>query len=176
MARGIQDGRFVPRLEGVLDVCQAGLGKLGVVAQDHGLEVGLVDPAHALRGVVVVMEAVGVETIGLQSATSVQDEDLEHGLAEAETGGPMALRKRADQQVELLDVFWLVPVYRLQLFPDIRFIGEVVEALDRIQPELAAELVVTRHATFARARYLPCRCRRMDCPGCSDLEGNAESC
>ena len=60
----------------------------------------------------------------------------------------MTFREGADQQVELLDVLGLVAVDLLDL-GDLRFvIGEVLEAVDRIQSKLAAELVVARHATF----------------------------
>src|SRR4051812_25678104 len=125
---------FVPRLEGVFNVGEASVRELRVMAQDHGLEVGLVDPLQPFPGVDVFVEAVGVETISLQPAAGVQDEDLEHRLAESEAGGPVAFGQRADQQVELLDVFRVVAVNRPQLVPDIRVLGKVVKAPDRIQP------------------------------------------
>src|SRR6516225_6226606 len=150
MALGTQLWPFVPRLESVLDVGEPAVGELRVVAQDDGLQVGPVDPAQAFPGVDVLVEAVGVETISLQPAAGVQDEDLKHRLAETEAGGPVTFGQRADQQVELLDVFRFVAVNRLQLRADVRVVGKVVKALDRIQPQLATELVVTRHTTFAR--------------------------
>ena len=45
---GSSIGPVVPGLEGVLDVGQASVGEFGVVTQDHGLEVGPVDPAPGL--------------------------------------------------------------------------------------------------------------------------------
>jgi len=39
-------GPSSPRLERILDVGEAGISKLRIVAQNHGLEVGLVDPAQ----------------------------------------------------------------------------------------------------------------------------------
>src|SRR5258705_13282963 len=77
MALGTQRWPFVPWLEGVLDVGEASVRELRVVAQEHGLEVGLVYPLQAFPGVDVLVEAVGVETISLQPAAGVQGEDLE---------------------------------------------------------------------------------------------------
>ena len=47
---------------------------------------------------------VGVEAVGLEPAAGVEDEDLEHRLAEAEVGRALGLGEGADQQVEVLDV------------------------------------------------------------------------
>src|SRR6202041_713584 len=67
-----------------------------------------------------------------------------------EAGRSVALGQRADHQVELLDAVRIVAVNRLQLLADIRVVGKIVETLDRIQPQLAAKLVIPGHATFAR--------------------------
>src|SRR5688572_29663924 len=44
----------VPRLEGVLHVREPGRAQLGVVAEKHRLQAGLVDPGQALGGVDVL--------------------------------------------------------------------------------------------------------------------------
>ena len=94
----------VPRLERVRDVRQPGRRELGEVPQDHRLEVALVDPLQTFVGVDLRSVVVGVEPIGLQAAAGVEDEDLEHRLAESEAGRAVRLGQRADQQVEVLDV------------------------------------------------------------------------
>ena len=115
MALGIQIGPVVPGLEGVFDVGQAGVGEFGIVTQEHGFQVGPVDPAQAFRRCRRPRCSVGEKAVSLQSAARAHDEDLKHRLAESETVGPVAFGQRADQQVEVFDV---VPYTRLQLLPE----------------------------------------------------------
>ena len=68
MTIGVQLGRFVPRLESVLDIGQAGVREFRVVAQNDGLQVGPVDPAQSFRRVDVLVVVVGVEPVSLQAA------------------------------------------------------------------------------------------------------------
>ena len=151
MARRCQGGLGVPGFEGIANVGQAGAGQLREVAQQHGLEVGCVDPAQALGRVDLVGEAVGVEAIRLQAPRRVQDEDLEHRFAEAEVDRAVAFAEGSDQQVELLHVGRVAAIHRLELFHILGLVGQVFEAADRVQPKLAAKLVVARHAAFAGA-------------------------
>src|SRR4051812_21245026 len=57
-----------PRLEGVLHVCETALGQLREVLHQQALERGLVDHVQPFLGVVIGVELLGVERVGLQAA------------------------------------------------------------------------------------------------------------
>ena len=80
----------VPGLEGILDVPQSRLGKLREVAEDHGLQRGVVDPGETFLRVCLLVVAIGVEAIRLKPAGGVQNEDLEKRLTEPEPGRAMS--------------------------------------------------------------------------------------
>src|SRR6476660_3060087 len=75
MAQRIEPGIGVPRFERVRHVGQTGSGELGKVSEDDALEAAVVDPLQSLVAVDLGSVVVGVETIGLEPATRVQDED-----------------------------------------------------------------------------------------------------
>ena len=128
----------IPRFEGVFDVSQSRTGKLRVVPEYHGLEVGMVNPLKAFPGVCLLVIVVGVEAVRLESASRVQNEYLEQRFAESEPGGAMPLSECANQQIKFLHVTRLVPVNLLELPNLFDVVGEVAEFSNGIKTQLSA--------------------------------------
>ena len=78
----------------------------------------------------------------------MEDEDGEHGFAEAEVFRSGRFRKRTDLEVDLLHI---VVVDLLKVFQNFRVVGEVFELLDGVKTKLPTHLIVARDATLAVA-------------------------
>src|SRR5215475_342241 len=89
MALRIESFIHIPRFKGVLDIGQAGVSQFRIVAQEDGFQIGLINPAEALFGIDFFSIAVGVETIRLEPAGGIQDENLEHRLTKAKPAWTM---------------------------------------------------------------------------------------
>ena len=139
----------IPWLKGILDVPQSGLGQLGEVAEEHGLQTSVVNSGEAFLGVGLFVVVVGVEAVRLQPARGIQNEDLKHGLTESEPEGAMPLRQGADHQAEFLHIARLVSVHILELAHLIPVVSEIVEPPDEVEVQLSSELVVAGHIPFA---------------------------
>ena len=120
------------------------------MAQQNGFETGIVDPLKPFFGICFLVVVSGIEAVRLKSSAGVENKDLEHGFAESIPLWPMFFCKSADHQVQLFYVFGLVSVHFFESLHNLLVVGKVFEGANRIESQLAPEVVVSRHAPLAR--------------------------
>src|SRR5690606_34827291 len=87
----------------------------------------------------------GEETVGHQTTGSVQNEDLERGLAEGVAFRTHSFGQLTYQRIDLLDV---VVIQALQVCQRFRVRGQVLKLGDGVQANLTTELVVAGNTTL----------------------------
>src|SRR5690606_38171642 len=87
----------------------------------------------------------GEETVGHQTTGSVQNEDLERGLAEGVAFRTHSFGQLTYQRIDLLDV---VVIQALQVCQRFRVRGQVLKLGDEVQANLTTELVVAGNTTL----------------------------
>ena len=85
------------------------------------------------------------ETVGNDATRCVHDEDLECRLTKAEAFRTNGFSQLTNQRINLLNI---VVVQTTQFRNDFSIVSQIREVIDRVQTNLATELVITRHTTL----------------------------
>src|SRR4051812_25418391 len=121
------------------------------VPVENGAHRVILHPGEARRGVDFRPEVLGKEAVALQATRRHKDKDAEGGVREAKPGrrspARPALGKRADQQVDFLDV----AVDFTQFTLPIRVVCKLLEAFRSIGVNVTAERAVAGYAPLAVA-------------------------